>query len=96
MPIPFLDEEDLRGVWAAERRERGYRDQRSPWLEDRRRPGEHVSVGRVEHQVRLADRIFQAFGFQRHEPVSAQLQDQGPGMAAPGPDLVAGGLGHQA
>src|SRR5215472_3647906 len=39
---------------------------------------------RVEHQVGLADRVLEAVGVQRDEPVGAQLHGQLPGMAAPG------------
>jgi hypothetical protein len=84
----LLDEEDLPGVLAAEGRERGHRDQRPSWLDDPGRLGEHLTAGRVEHQDRLADRVLEAFLVQGDEAVRAQVQDQGPGMASPGPDCL--------
>src|SRR5690242_2271685 len=60
-----------------------------------RRPGQHVAADRVEHQVGPAVQIIETVGVQRDEAVGAQLRDQRPGVAAPGPDHLGAGPAGQ-
>ena len=70
-------------------------DQRSPGLEQRGRAGQDVAADRVEDQVSPAGRVLEALGVQRDVAVGAQLHDQRPGVAAPGPDHLGAGPAGQ-
>src|SRR5229473_8707527 len=84
----LLDEDDLPDVVPAGGWLRGGldRDQRSSGPEEGGRAGEHLAANRVQYQVGLAGSVLEAAGVQRDEAVGAQLGDQRPGMAPPGPD----------